>query len=58
MMEVYIAFHPQFLHDAKRLAKKYKSFKSDFALFLELLEQNPLLGTDFWVKISLFWILF
>lgn len=46
MMEVHIAFHPQFLHDAKRLAKKYKSFKSDFALFLELLEQNPLLGTD------------
>ena len=31
MMEVHIAFHPQFLHDAKRLAKKYKSFKSDFA---------------------------
>ena len=45
-MEVHIAFHLQFLHDAKRLAKKYKSFKSDFALFLESLEQNPLLGTD------------
>lgn len=45
-MEVHIAFHLQFLHDAKRLAKKYKPFKSDFALFLESLEQNPLLGTD------------
>lgn len=45
-MSVRIDYHRQFLKDLKRLAKKYKSLRSDYAKFLAELERNPTIGTD------------
>ena len=33
-----------FAKEAKRLAKKYPSFKKDYEIFLESLQENPLQG--------------
>jgi len=35
-----------FAHEAKRLAKHYPSFKTDYAEFLESLKKNPHQGDD------------
>ena len=43
---VQIAYHPQFLKDLKRLNKRYKSLKHDFACLLQELSSNPDLGID------------
>lgn len=45
-MKVQIYYHRQFLKDLKRLAKKYKSLKEDFAQLLASLEENPNMGSD------------
>lgn len=45
-MNVQISYHRQFIKDLKRLAKKYKSLREDFAGLLASLEENPLMGTD------------
>lgn len=45
-MSVRIDYHRQFLKDLKRLAKKYKSLRNDYAHFLKELEANPTMGTD------------
>ncbi len=37
---------PEFERRAKPLFKKYKSFKSDFAILLKSLEDNPYSGAD------------
>lgn len=44
MMTVTIDYLPEFEHRAKVLAKKYKSFVSDFNIFLDELERNPFGG--------------
>lgn len=36
---------PTFTAEAKRLAKKYKSFREDFLILLETLQANPNEGT-------------
>lgn len=43
-MTVTIDYLPEFERRAKALAKKYKSFPSDYAAFLDELEQNPFGG--------------
>ena len=43
-MTVTIGYLPEFERRAKALAKKYKSFKSDYDTFLDELEQNPYSG--------------
>lgn len=43
-MDVYIDYLPEFEKHAKALAKKYKSFESDYNAFLDELEQNPFGG--------------
>ena len=43
-MTVTIDYLPEFEHRAKALAKKYKSFVSDFNIFLDELERNPFGG--------------
>lgn len=43
-MNVSIDFLPEFERRAKALAKKYKSFPSDYDAFLDELEQNPFCG--------------
>jgi len=45
-MNYRIVPHPDFKRKAKRLAKKYKSFKQDLETLNEELESNPLAGTD------------
>ena len=35
-----------FVHEAKRLAKHYPSFKNDYREFLETLKENPWQGVD------------
>ena len=40
-MNYKIVTYPQFEKELKRLAKKYKSLKSDFATFLQELRENP-----------------
>ena len=37
---------PEFLKQAKRLGKKYRSIKDDLSSLFEELEQNPTLGTN------------
>ena len=37
---------PEFLKQAKRLGKKYRSIKDDLSFLFEELEQNPALGTN------------
>lgn len=41
-----IVSSPDFDRQAKRLAKHYPSFKSDFLLFLDSLRENPYQGTE------------
>ena len=43
-MAVTIDYLPEFEHRAKALAKKYKSFESDFNIFLDELERDPFGG--------------
>jgi mRNA-degrading endonuclease RelE of RelBE toxin-antitoxin system len=40
-MNYNIVTYPQFEKELKRLAKKYKSLKSDFVTFLQELQENP-----------------
>jgi len=37
---------PEFLKQAKKLGKKYRSIKDDLSSLFEELEQNPTLGTN------------
>ncbi len=37
---------PHFAKELKKLAKKHKSLKDDFRLFLQSLQDNPLQGVD------------
>lgn len=41
-----IVFYPLFEREAKRLTKRYPSFKSDLRDFVEELRKNPYLGTE------------
>lgn len=45
-MIVSVLASKEFSRQAKRLAKKYKSFVSDFAHFKVSIENNPYQGTD------------
>lgn len=45
-MNYNIIVKPSFQREAKRMAKHYRSFKSDYARLIEELEADPLLGTD------------
>lgn len=45
-MNCNITYSPQFAKELKRLAKKYKSIKQDYAELLNELRNNPLIGTD------------
>ena len=45
-MNYRITTEPDFLREAKRLAKKYKSFKRDLELLQEELLANPTAGAD------------
>ena len=45
-MNCNITYSPQFAKELKRLAKKYKSIKQDYADLLDELRNNPLIGTD------------
>lgn len=41
-----VVFYPLFEREAKRLSKRYPSFKSDLHELVEELKQNPNLGTE------------
>lgn len=45
-MNYSIIAKPSFQREAKRMAKHYRSFKSDYAKLLDDLEANPRLGID------------
>lgn len=45
-MAVSIKLLPEFARRAKTLAKRYKSFESDYCDFLKTLEQNPSMGVS------------
>lgn len=45
-MEVSIDYHKQFVKDAKRLSKKYPSFKSDLQALTAELKKKPDMGID------------
>ena len=45
-MNYSIVTYPQFDKELKRLAKKYKSLKSDFATFIQELRENPNEGSQ------------
>ena len=45
-MSCNISVTNDFAKEAKRLAKKYPSFKNDYANFLERLKENPLQGVE------------
>lgn len=45
-MEVFIKPSDEFCRQAKRFAKKYKSFVDDLAMFQRDLQKNPCLGVD------------
>lgn len=45
-MKVFIKTIPEFDRRAKRLAKKYKSFKDDLQQLVSSLLQTPIQGTD------------
>ena len=45
-MEVAIDVSSEFERQAKRLTKKYKSFVTDFARFLDSIKGNPYQGVD------------
>ena len=46
MMEVTINVSKEFERQAKRLAKKYRTFVDDFAGFLNGIKENPFQGVD------------
>ena len=46
IMKVEFDYLPEFEKRAKSLSKKYKSFKTDYCLFLDELERNPYGGTS------------
>ena len=41
-----ISVSDDFAREAKRLAKKYRSFKNDYAEFLKSIKENPLQGDE------------
>ena len=41
-----ISVSDAFAREAKRLAKKYRSFKNDYAEFLKSIKENPLQGDE------------
>lgn len=41
-----VSVSDDFARDAKRLAKKYRSFKNDYAEFLKSIKENPLQGDE------------
>ena len=45
-MSVKVSFHKQFLKDAKRLQKKYRSLSNDLQIFVSELKENPDMGID------------
>lgn len=45
-MSYSIKVSSSFAKEAKRLAKKYPSFKKDYEIFLESLQENPLQGDE------------
>jgi mRNA-degrading endonuclease RelE of RelBE toxin-antitoxin system len=45
-MNVSVRVSAEFERQAKRLAKKYKSFVNDFALFVSDIKKNPYSGID------------
>lgn len=45
-MNYSIIVKPSFEREAKRMKKHYSSFKQDFTLLIDELEQNPRAGTD------------
>lgn len=45
-MSVNIGYHPQFLKDAKRLKKKYKSLTDDLRSFVDEIRKKPTMGAD------------
>lgn len=45
-MEVHIKHLLEFERRAKSLAKKYRTFKHDYDIFLDSLEKNPFQGGD------------
>ena len=45
-MSYSIKVSSSFAKEAKRLAKKYPSFKNDYEIFLESLQENPLQGDE------------
>lgn len=58
-MSYKVKFIPKFEKEVKRLAKKYPSFKSDFAVLLSSLKENPSQGTSlgnecFKIRIAIF----
>ena len=56
-----VSVSDDFAKEAKRLAKKYPSFKQDYKDFLDSIKENPLQGDEksftmggvFWTKIIL-----
>ncbi len=45
-MNCRITATPDFAHELKKLAKRYPSMKNDYAIFLDELRQNPMMGTE------------
>ena len=45
-MSYKIKISSDFAKDAKRLAKKYPSFKNDYKEFLSSIQENPLQGDE------------
>ena len=45
-MKVTFDYLPEFEHRAKILAKRYPSFKADYQVFLDELENNPFAGVS------------
>jgi mRNA-degrading endonuclease RelE of RelBE toxin-antitoxin system len=45
-MNCRITATPDFAHELKKLAKRYPSMKNDYAIFLDELCQNPMMGTE------------
>ena len=41
-----VSVSDDFAREAKRLAKKYRSFKNDYAEFLKSIKENPLQGDE------------
>lgn len=45
-MNYKVKIYPQFEREIKRLSKKYRSIKEDYANLLESLKENPMQGAD------------